>query len=792
MFKRYKTGCFCFFIVIITTTLKAQNYQIDSLIQRAKIQSRIAIDSSLFHTYYEIAEKTEKVDKDTAIHYLRLCADIAKASNYTIGIKKAFLKLNSLINPNFYNNEKAYIQKPITEFIYYSLEAELKLLEGDCQGAFLSINKSKKKWSDVLSTMTKINYYLRLAKINTCLGDHEAASLAMFNASNYSTSIYLSTKKEDVIRLQAEYQTQIKLDSIKILNLQTANHEEILLRKKIFLLLTGLWGIILGIAVCIYRKYFTTQKHLNTILEQAEQQKSKLFTNITHKIKTPLTVIEGIASQGLKSKTLEKLNREQFQLITKSSQQLLQFSNHIFDLTKFQESILTSNAKFFYLHELIAYILPEFQWLAQEKQINLILNNQLKEHLIIYSDVEKISTILQNLLDNAIKHTPKKGKIIIVIQKNNAFFQFSITDNGAGILKEDLPYIFDRYYQSNSSEPQGGIGIGLAICKDYIDLLDGNMKVKSIIKKGSTFLVNIPINHQEEIPLNTSIFKFPTTIFNEKEISTSAPIKEAFSILIVEDNADFRQYLKMLLQENYDIIFTNNGDQAITYLEEHIPSLIITDWMMPIIDGLKLVQYLKNKEQYISIPVLMLTARSLAVDQLKALRIGVDNYLVKPFDEAELLTTLTHLLDFAQSRKKEEVNRILPNLDADSFSQLATNYTTTNINLSKFTKKEQDWLLALNELILQQIPDFNLALEQIATPLDLGIKQLSRKIKAFTGLTAKRYIQEIRFWEARRILECKEEESVKAVCYSVGFKDVSHFSRNFRARFGKYPREYFQ
>jgi len=525
-------------------------------------------------------------------------------------------------------------------------------------------------------------------------------------------------------------------------------------------------------------------------LQKVDKLKNRLFANISHEIRTPLTLISGPIKRLLKQNYITKEDRSQLEIAAANSQQLLHLTEQIIDLTK--NEIEASNIKVvhFNLFDLLSYTLPGFRLLAKNKDVSLQEPIYIDQEIVLYSDAEKLFTIIKNLISNAIKYTAAGGQVALNYIDQKEYIQIAVQDNGRGISKQDLPYIFDRYYQSETGSitPEGGTGIGLAICKEYVQLLNGEITVSSTVNKGSIFTIRIPKILDKNLDAQQiPVFHFsqpskPAPVNKESTIQ-NAPLTQLSSdnkthLLIVEDHLELRRYLKSILEDDHLLTLASNGKEALQYLETITPSLIITDLMMPVMDGFELVEHLKNNERTSSIPILTLTAKNTSEDQLRALRIGVDDYLLKPFDDDILKLHIDTLLDFSQNRNNITLDETVTGIKETTF---------TNKVLSK---KDQLWLVKLEENISPLIGDFNLNIEQIAETMSLSSSHLNRRMKELTGLTSKRYIQEIRFRKARFLLENKKVDSVKAVAFSVGFKSQKHFSRNFKERFGKYPSEY--
>jgi len=508
-------------------------------------------------------------------------------------------------------------------------------------------------------------------------------------------------------------------------------------------------------------------------IQQAEEQKKKLFINIAHELQTPLNIIKGFSNQIYKTEKLTDEGVEAIGIIIKNSKYLSRITNQILEINLPIQKQITTEFVLISLKELLDYILPEFQFLAKEKSINLISPDFKNLKVLIFSDVDKIETILKNLLSNAIKFTPIHGTVKIeYIENNDGYLQIIINNNGRGILQEEFTTLFERYNQSKMNIGEGGYGLGLAICKEYIEFLNGKIEVTSELGVSTTFMISHPIVSKEILGKNEELYRFPQIQY---PTTLKQSVEKINYLLIVEDNIDFCKYLATVFDKKYDLVFVHNGQQAITYLEMNKPDLILTDWMMPEMNGIQLVEYLKSKEAYLDIPILMLTSRNLAIDKMNGLRKGIDDFLVKSVDEEVLRNRVAYLLKIKNAKE----------------TFLLQSFTSKNNEIENQTLKiDQEWLLKVEESVIPLIADFDLNLEKISNLLDISSMHLNRKVKKITGLTAKKYIQEIRYWEARKMLEENEYDSVKAVCFSVGFKDPKNFSRKFKERFGAYPSDF--
>ena len=397
-----------------------------------------------------------------------------------------------------------------------------------------------------------------------------------------------------------------------------------------------------------------------------------------------------------------------------------------------------------------------------------------------------METILFNLLSNAFKFTPNGKQILVHAIDTGENLTIEVKDTGRGIHPEDLPFVFDRFYQTKqkNAAAEGGTGIGLALTKEFVQLMKGNIEVESELEKGAVFKVEIPkvevisqLSGEEAGAIHDEILKTENApqVIDNKEIATS----QKTVILLVEDNMDLQDFIKSLLEPDYQIITADNGREALARLHEASvpkgghPKLIISDIMMPFMDGYQFLAAVKSDKNYRHIPMIMLTSRAAMEDRLKALRIGVDDYLTKPFVQEELLARVENLLKNAEMR--QTVSSTFPKFDEPQ-------------NLP--TEEEQTWLAQLEQTILSNIGNFTYTLDDLAQDMRLSKRQLHRRINQLIGQTPNEYIKTLRLAKARELLKTRKGTSVKAIAYSVGFKDVVYFSKQFKKEFGKLPSEY--
>jgi DNA-binding response OmpR family regulator len=366
--------------------------------------------------------------------------------------------------------------------------------------------------------------------------------------------------------------------------------------------------------------------------------------------------------------------------------------------------------------------------------------------------------------------------VFLKIQKKGEGVAFEITDTGRGISSEDLPHVFDRFYQSQKQKTaEGGTGIGLAICKEFVTLMKGHLTVNSEVGKGSSFEFFVPSeiifteNKKDKAAENLISETTPILLIKEKTTDEHLP-----HLLLVEDNEDLQQYLQLLLEKDYRLSIANNGKVAIDFLNaceaENRPSLIISDIMMPEMDGFQLLQHLKTSPEFRQIPVIMLTARAGTDDRLRALRIGVDDYLTKPFLETELRARIENLLRNAEVRHENP----LP---------------TAAEPIAEPAEIPESWLQILEQIVRKNLHEPTFSVDILAEEFGYTRQTLNKNLKAAVGLTTTEYIKEVRLNFARELLTENPNLTVKEVAEVIGASNVKYFSRQFKERFGVSPSE---
>lgn len=536
-------------------------------------------------------------------------------------------------------------------------------------------------------------------------------------------------------------------------------------------------------------------KNEATRLKELDGMKSRFFTDVSHELRTPLTLILGPINSLLKSNDLTNQQFTLLKLAQQNGKDILKLIGSILDLSKMESGKLALENQPVALFPFIRRAVTNFESHAEQSNIQFSFQYKIPQELTVELDKSKLEIVLNNLLSNALKFTEEKGSVLFLAEDLENVFQFSIKDAGRGIHENDLPYIFDRFYQSQEPDAfmEGGTGIGLAVSQEYIKLMGGKIWAESEIGKGSTFFIQIP--RKEVLGTTTVPTEINEQFFSEEKngmplfSNRENPWKEnQATIMIVEDNYELRNYLQTILSTHFNILVAENGQVALNQLskfsnsrdaEIQLPDLILSDVMMPMMDGFQLLKKLRSNNKMNHIPMVMLTARADMEDRLNALRIGVDDYLLKPFDEEELLIRIKNLL------KNNAVRRSIQ-VDSEELKKAKNDA----LKKKAIAEEDQAWLENLEKVILEFLSDSRFNMDFLGNEMSMSRRQLQRKIKKLVGLTPKEYINEVRLHEARQLLETGKVRMVKSAAFKVGYTDPQYFSAQFKERFGKVPSAY--
>jgi signal transduction histidine kinase/ligand-binding sensor domain-containing protein/DNA-binding response OmpR family regulator len=527
------------------------------------------------------------------------------------------------------------------------------------------------------------------------------------------------------------------------------------------------------------------EKVTSDSLRNLDQLKSQFYANISHEFRTPLTLILG-QIESVMGSSIDSKEKGKLQVANRNARRLLKLINELLDLSRLEAGGMELYAENNHFVSFIKNLFFSFESLAAQKNITLKFESEADE-ITVFFDTDKMEKIFYNLLSNALKFTPENGIIKITIHfLNEHLIEIGVEDTGNGIPKDKLENIFDRFYQvddSNTREHEGS-GIGLALAKELVLLHKGTIKVRSNLGVGSKFTVTLPYvkanriknkvteNSSKAIASKESISGIDIKNHLDATSQTEKPDEIKEIILVVEDNTDVRNYIVEQIEGKYQTFEASDGEQGLTMAQEIIPDLVITDVMMPKMDGYMFCSALRTNEKTSHVPVIMLTARGGLEDKIDGLEAGIDAYITKPFSARELKATIKNLLlQRIQLKKRFSKSLIIKPSEVSVISA------------------DQLFLEKIIHHIESNFGDEQFSVEALAAEVNMSVTQLSRKLKALIDQPPGQMIRSFRLQRAADLLKQKAG-TVSEISYQVGFNDNAYFSRAFKKQFGVSPSEY--
>ncbi|MFQ5651430.1 MAG: two-component regulator propeller domain-containing protein [bacterium] len=514
-------------------------------------------------------------------------------------------------------------------------------------------------------------------------------------------------------------------------------------------------------------------------LRELDQLKTRFFANISHEFRTPLTLIVGPLQQ-LMDKVPDEESQRMLGMMQRNTRRLLQLINQLLDLSK-----LDAGKMELYLRQgdLVSFLrgaLRSYDALAETKKIDVRFSTE-RESFIMLFDHDKMENIFHNLLANAFKFTPDGGEVSLSLGFSQsagkpASVVVTVADNGTGIPAQRMARIFDRFFQADENGGEkGGSGIGLALVKELVALQRGEISVQSQVGEGTTFTVTLPVENAEIVMSEARAKEAPAKSDRKTPAQLSAGRENGEEnrgiVLVIEDNRDMRAFIRTVLRVDYEVLEAPDGRAGIEQAAQATPDLIISDLMMPKMDGYELCRELKNDQKTSHIPIILLTARAAAEDKITGLQAGVDDYLIKPFQPEELLARVHNLIAV-----RKNLIATLGKKALLSPSELAV------------TPVDQAFLEKVREVIEREMGDETFGVETLCAEIALSERQFRRKLKALTGQTPNQVIRTMRLQRARQMLE-QNAATIAEIAFLVGFGSPAYFTKMFREEFGRLPSE---
>jgi CheY-like chemotaxis protein/nitrogen-specific signal transduction histidine kinase len=525
-------------------------------------------------------------------------------------------------------------------------------------------------------------------------------------------------------------------------------------------------------------------------LREVDQVRSRFFANISHEFRTPLTLILG-PMETLVSAARDEKSREELGMVHRNAKRLLTLVNQLLDLSRIEAHRMKLSAREMDLVELVRGIAASFESLAARRSIQLSVT--WSDPIVGYFDGDVVEKILTNLLSNAFKFTRDGGQVSVTVGRQvspagGEEAAIEVGDTGIGIQSDELEKIFDRFYQVDGTQTREheGTGIGLAVTKELVQLHKGHISVSSELERGSTFTIRLPLGKehlsQEDITEAPTkpVGKEPKVASPETEAAGGAtPEDDTVSesadqspvVLVIEDNKDMRRYIRDRLEDSYAVLEAENGALGFEEATRSVPDLIVSDVMMPKLDGFELCRRLKEDMRTSHIPIILLTAKAGTDHRIEGLQIGADDYLVKPFHAEELATRITNLIEQRRRLRERFRNEIV--LKPGDIA---------------VTPVDEKFLNRVMEIVESHMADSGFGTEAMAKELFMSRMQMHRKLKALTGRGPHEFLRSMRLKRAEQLLR-KHAGNISEIAYEVGFNNLSHFAKSFREEFGKTPSE---
>lgn len=649
---------------------------------------------------------------------------------------------------------KLYLQKKSFS------KAQKSFVEADGLYSDVGFLKGKLKSTQMLSQLyektkeyARSNAYLKAyTELKDSLNDVENASV--------------------VQELEAQYQNEKQQHQIDLLEAQNQLKEREKSRQRNIFISSIIVALI--VIFLLYSLYRTNQR-ANKKLKELDALKSRFFANISHEFRTPLTLISGPVEDRLKLTGLDQEERAELEMVHRNSKQLLNLVDQLLDLSKIESGGLKLNIECGDLSNVIKTLSSSFEYPASQNDIDFNLNvpGSSQEE---WFDRDVIRKIVTNLLSNAIKYTPERGHIDFSVRYENKKVIITCENSGKGIPEKDIDKIFDRFYQQNGEA--GGVGIGLALLKELTELLHGNVSVSSIPNASTTFQVVLPIDKasfkgEDLMSGESQPVDFPEIDVTEyEEDDSNTQNDDTPLLLIVDDNIEVRMFVKNILKNDYRILEAENGSKGMDVAIEQVPDLIISDVMMPEINGVALCNTLKADERTSHIPIILLTAKAGEENELEGYETGADDYIIKPFNSEILKVRIEKLIELRKNLQKRFSQEIV--LKPKELS---------------ITPADEKFLDKVQRILDDHLSNNDFTAESFSKEIGMSRMQLHRKLKALTGLSTNHFIRRQRINIAADLLS-RSDINISEVGYMVGFNDPSYFAKCFKTHYGCTPSEY--
>ncbi|WP_130735106.1 response regulator [Flavobacterium sp. J27] len=718
--------------------------------------------------YCNISQLYRLINPKEAKKYQELCVTYAEESKNEDRIVQAYIT-SALIASDAENRELALeFEKKAVKILeeknnnpaslalrYIAIGMHLVALKKNSEEAISYYNKAL-KISEAIHSKTNISeVYKNLTKVYTLQNNYKAAFESQKKYHLYRDSIVDEKTNISIAELETKFQTEKKEQEIKLLSTENKLAQK---QKYIYIALASLLFLTGFSLFFVYRNQLKTARKI----KELNVLKSKFFANISHEFRTPLTLIKSPV-QNLQKVISNEDEKKQLQLIDRNANRMLELVDQLLALSKIDSGklklILKEGNSSSFLHS----ITEPFDFQAKENNINFEINIE-KNTTNHYFDKDVVEKIVTNILSNAFKYTPTGQKIEFYSSIENKKLKLTISNAGVSIKKEEINQLFERFYQKNESEK--GAGIGLALVKELVELYEGEI-LTQVSNQKLQFTILLPL---EKFPANAIV----VTKENTPSIENQTTENDLPIVLIADDNSEIRSVLKDILKENFQILEAGDGEKALKMAKKEIPDCIISDIMMPKMNGYEFTKAIKSNELTSFIPVVLLTAKTAEEAHLEGLQSTADAFLTKPFRHEIIKLTVTQLIT---ERKKLQ----------ERYSQELV-LKPVDIVINSIDEK---FLEKLQEILHKEVPNSDFTSDNFASAVGMSRMQLHRKLKTLLGVSATEFLRTERLKTAVELLK-KGNGNISEIAYSVGFNDMSYFSKCFKEMYHCTPSEYIE
>lgn len=734
-------------------------------------------------------EANEQID--SARHYYQLSMRFNKEAKSELGVSLCHTHFGRLYEKDGETGKaideylKAYNIMQYSTDTWHWIEsclslARVYLQKGDCGTAFVYLEKAKKKAVEIHSLEHLADIYHLEYQLNLQKDDTRKALNCLIKSREYHDSVHDEKKMTQIQNTHILYERKSKQNEISLW--QENYKSERMYSKKVTVvsIVVIILACILLFAMWLIIRY-RSQK--NQMLQQMEQMRINFFTNITHEFRTPLTVIQSAANDVLCRKPEDEDIKRDIKNILHHNNTLLNLINQILDIAKMTSPTHTAQPVIVRgdVVEFIYMICDSYTAYAAEKGISLVYKPH-QEQVEMDFIPDYMLKIMQNLISNALKFSHSGSDVLVTTKVKDAYLYIYVSDSGIGMTSQQKSKVFIPFYQGSNDVANIGTGIGLSLVKQAVEAMHGKIELYSAIGDGSTFVISLPLKSKDKTPV-----AFDKTKFVRPEI----PIEENISlpedndedgndnirILIVEDTPAVSHYMMRQLNPDYSFYFASTGEEGLEKADNIVPDLIITDVMMPGMDGLELCRKVRESELLNHIPVIMVTAKATHEDRLKGLEAGADAYLEKPFRADELKVRVEKLLEQRQLLRLK-------------YSQtIGTEENASDNDVPVLSETDKVFVAKLTDLLHSMMEKGKIDYDVLAYNLCISRAQLNRKLKAITGYTTTEYILQIRISLAKHLLDTTDMP-IWEVAEKCGMDNATYFGIIFKKTVGTTPLQY--